>query len=196
MKRCLVLYASKNGATDKVARELARLFTERGWRADLKRIEPLYNFGSPDFDLRDYDFLCAGSWTCWGLPAQQMQELFRALIQLMDIPPRKIIPGPKCALAFATYGGAHLGPAEAKANLALLELLYEHLGFYSLGTIAAPGAVVGADIAGSPDDPNAHQAWHHPDIAQRPDESDMRRLAEFVDQIFDHPMMAHGLCKE
>lgn len=34
---------------------------------------------------------------------------------------RKVEPGPKFGIAFATHGGAHLGPREAEANLTLLE---------------------------------------------------------------------------
>jgi flavodoxin len=177
MKKCLILYASNTGNTEKVALEIRKGFERHGWQADLKKIPKDYDPDKLDFDFCDYDFLCVGSWVNFSLPVQWLVDVLRA----PDVPSRKVIPGPKCGAAFCTFGGGHLGPREADACLALLEVLFEHLGFASVGSIAIPGKFG--------NDPTPE--WFYPDLQERPNTADLKRVSEFVDHFFDHPLVAY-----
>ena len=103
------------------------------------------------------------------LPTQEIVEVMRQSSR-KSAGMRKVRPGPKCGIACATYGGAHLGPREAEANLTLLEIEIEHLGFKSIGTFSCPGKMV--DYA-TPE-------WYHGDIRDRPNDADLQRAAQFV----------------
>ena len=74
--------------------------------------------------------------------------------------------------------GAFLGATFLK----LLEILFEHLGFKSLGAIAIPGK--------HGDTPNPD--WYHPDLVERPNQKDFQRIAEFVDGVMDNPLVVYG----
>jgi len=184
-KKCLILYASNTGNTEKVAFKIRETFDKHGWECDVFKIGRGYDVKNPPFDFDDYDFLCAGSLTFYALPTQEIVEVMRQSSR-EKAGMRKVEPGPKCAIAFATYGGAHLGPREAEANLALLEIEIEHLGFKSVGTFSCPGKMV--DYA-TPE-------WYHGDIRDRPNEQDLQRAADFMEEILQSDEVKALYCSE
>jgi hypothetical protein len=170
--KCLVIYASHSGNTEKVARRMRDTFVKHGWDCDIFKIEDSFDIINLPFDFDEYDFVCVGSWTYMALPTPQIVDLMR-FNSREKTGKRKIEPGPKCAIAFATYGGAHLGPREAEANLKLLEIEVEHLGFKSIGTFSCPGKMM--DYA-TPE-------LYHGDIRDRPNQQDLQDAEEFIGQV-------------
>ena len=90
-------------------------------------------------------------------------------------PPGKIVPGPKKGVVFVTYSGMHLGPKEAIAALAHLELELEHLGFECAGRFCCPGKHVNS----------ATPEAYHGDIRHRPDERDLLKAEIFIEEIIE-----------
>jgi len=173
MKKCLILFASRTGNTEKVAKELKKCFEEAYWAVDFVKYDMVSNPINLSIDYDAYDFICLGSPVYWYVPHDPMLQAIRKTTHTKSY--SKIIPGPKKALAFATYSGAHLGPREAEACLKLLEITYEHLGFESAGAISIPGKY--------PNRPTPE--LYHPDLYLRPNEDDLNRVSEFVKKIID-----------
>ncbi len=171
MGKALVLYASLTGNTDIVAQSLAAGLGDYGWLVDTRKIAKNWkkNSGVNQIDFAAYDLLLTGSPVQWSLPLPWLVELLRAPV----VPPNKIIPGPQCGVAFATYGGAHLGPREADPCLTYLEVLFEHLGFQCAGRLAIPGKI------GAEENP----LYFHSDLHKRPDENDLLFIKSFIDEL-------------
>ncbi len=178
MSNCLILYASETGNTEKIAGIIETEFVDRGWSVDMEKVKKDDPFMPIEIDFESYAFICVGSWVCFSLPVQKVIDVLRR----KPIPFAKVVPGPKCALAFATYSGSHLGPREAEPCLTTLEVLYEHLGFYSLGSIAIPGRFGEGD----------QSDWFHSDLRERPGAEDFANLSHFMSRIFDHPRMLYA----
>ncbi len=77
-RKCLIVYSSFTGNTEKVALRFKSTFEREGWGCDLfkvrKRAEDILN---PPFDLNDYDFVCAGSGLRAHLPYNEVLNLLR-----------------------------------------------------------------------------------------------------------------------
>lgn len=171
MKKCLTLYGSQTGNTEKVAIKIKSIFEEKGWHSEIIKLSDDYDILTPGFDFSSYDFVCVGSPVIWRLPLEQV-------VMVMRSRPRgnhKIIPGPKRAMVFCTYAGIHLGGKEAEAALKLLEIEVEHLGFKVVGALAVPGRY------GKSPTP----AWFHGDMRNRPDDRDLQNVKAFVDGILE-----------
>ena len=168
MKKNLIVFASKTGNTEKVAKEIGKNFERHGWRNILKKLPDDYDATHPDFDFNDYDFACVGSPVNSELPLKQIRTVTYGKPES-----RRIFPGPKCGLVFCTYGGIHLGPAEAEPALKLLEVELMHQGFQVIGSLAIPGKL------GDKDNPE----WYFGEMRNRPDERDLKNVALFVDDI-------------
>jgi len=102
----------------------------------------------------------------------------------------KIRLGAKKGCVFATYGGMHLGPKEAKPALALLESEIEHLGFECAGQFACPGAMKGHGPAPKKGEnveekPKEEGKPYHSDLSERPNERDFLRAEFFIENILD-----------
>ena len=175
-KKNLIIYASLSGNTKKVAEKIAETFERHGWENTLVQIDQNYrNIGSiPDFDA--FDFICVGSGVFWHIPFDPLLSIIRSATHRTSY--GKIVSGPRLGLAFATYGGAHLGPKEALATLELLEIAFEHLGFQSFGRLAVPGRV--SHYHG-----NNQQtpSWYFPDIHLRPTADDLVMVERYVNDM-------------
>ena len=86
-------------------------------------------------------------------------------------PRAKIIPGPQKGIVFATYGGMHLGPKEAIAALAQMDLEMEHMGIKCIGHFSCPGKHGNA----------GGDTWHK-DLPLRPNERDLLRAELFLEE--------------
>ena len=171
MATALVLYASDTGNTKLVAGAFTRNLSRQGWHVKSHHIGP--DWQKQNIDIRACDLLCVGSFVRWSLPSPDLVELLRS----PDIESVRITPGPKCGVSFATYGGAHLGPREADACLTYLEILFEHLGFQSLSHLAVPGKTGNC----------LNLQYYHQDLQNRPDQSDLVRVAAFVEELHQKP---------
>jgi flavodoxin len=168
VKKNLIVFASNTGNTEKVAKEIAINFERHGWSNDLKKLPNDYDAKNPDFDFKDYDFVCVGSPVNSELPLPHIRTVTYGKPEL-----RKITPGPKCGLVFCTYAGVHLGPPEAEPALKLLELELMHQEFQVIGSLAIPGDLKGRDTSET----------YFGDLRNRPDERDLKNVALFVDEI-------------
>jgi len=62
MKKCLITYSSITGNTEKVALRFKETFVKRGWQCDIFKVrKQADDILRPPFDVRTYDFVCAGS---------------------------------------------------------------------------------------------------------------------------------------
>ena len=61
-KKCLIIYSSYTGNTEKVALRIKSTFEREGWECDIfkigKKAEDILN---PPFDINLYDFVCVGA---------------------------------------------------------------------------------------------------------------------------------------
>ena len=86
-KKCLILYTSYTGHTEKVAKRFKSTFEKNGWECDMfkvrRKAEDIFN---PPFDFADYDFLCVGSGVISHLPYSEILTLIRK--QIYEVDPR------------------------------------------------------------------------------------------------------------
>ena len=84
-KKCLILYSSYTGNTEKVALRIKNTFERNSWECDIfkirKKAEDILN---PPFDVDDYDFLCAGSGLRVHLPYNEILNVLRKFRLGMD----------------------------------------------------------------------------------------------------------------
>lgn len=100
-------------------------------------------------------------------------------------PPGKIIPGPKKGVVFATYSGMHLGPKEALAALAHMEVEQEHLGFECVGRFCCPGRMMPHGEPREDEGDRPMPVAYHEDIANRPNERDLLKAEMFMEEILE-----------
>jgi hypothetical protein len=180
-KKCLILYQTMTGNTEKVALRFKKAFDKKGWQCAMVKVEKKIDIDNPPFDFRDYDFLCAGSGVYGALPGKFISDFLfkfshrgteREERERKVRRDRKIVPGPKTGVVFVTYAGAHLGPKEAEPALSLLELDIEHLKFKCIGRFCCPGR-----WGKSP----TPRYWHG-DITHRPSERDLQKAEIFMEE--------------
>ena len=79
-KKCLIVYSSFTGNTEKVALRFKSTFEQNGWECDIfkirKKAEDILN---PHFDVNDYDFMCVGSGIMSHLPYNEILNVLRRL---------------------------------------------------------------------------------------------------------------------
>ena len=169
--RNLIYYASFTGNTEKVAQAIGGIFKKNGWQNDFIKVDKSFAPQNHNIDFLSYDFICMGSPVFWHVPYDPLLWGVRNISHKIEY--AHMETGPKMALAFATYAGAHFGEREADAALTLLEFAYEHLGFKSAGRIAVPGKVVHRPMEG----------WYFDDMHLRPNAHDLERVKEEVQSI-------------
>ncbi len=77
-KRCLITYSSYTGNTEKVARKFSETFVNNGWQCDLFQVRKnADDILRPPFDIRSYDFVCAGSGLRAHLPYNEVLNMLR-----------------------------------------------------------------------------------------------------------------------
>ena len=131
-KKCLILYTSYTGHTEKVAKRFKNTFEKNGWECNIFRVrrkaEDILN---PPFDFANYDFLCVGSGVILHLPYSEILALIRN--KVYDIDPRiplrdrgealnyikgpipKALPPTKDPKVLQEHGKIVLGPDSKKA---------------------------------------------------------------------------------
>jgi hypothetical protein len=84
-KKCLILYSSYTGNTEKVALRFKSTFERNGWECDIfkirKKAEDILN---PPFDVNNYDFICVGSGIRLHLPYNEILNVLRRLTYGID----------------------------------------------------------------------------------------------------------------
>jgi len=162
--RNLIYYSSLTGNTEQVAQAIGGVFADADWVNDYVKVGKNFDPKNHGIDFLAYDFICVGSPVFWHVPFDPLLWGIRSVSHHVEYTRMKT--GPKCGMAFATYGGAHFGEHEADAALTLLELAFEHLGFKSVGKIAVPGKVKHRGM----------EDWYYPDMHTRPNVEDLDRV--------------------
>jgi hypothetical protein len=84
-KKCLIIYSSETGNTEKVALRFKSTFERNGWECDVfkirKKAEDILN---PPFDINNYDFVCIGSGLRVHLPYNEILNVLRRFRLGMD----------------------------------------------------------------------------------------------------------------
>jgi hypothetical protein len=84
-KKCLVTYSSYTGNTEKVASRFKETFEKHGWQCDIFKVRKNANdILRPPFDVRTYDFVCAGSGLRAHLPYNEILNMLRGFRTGMD----------------------------------------------------------------------------------------------------------------
>ena len=163
MLNVLNIYASLNGHTEKISREIERTCAEQGCAVtslDVAGQEHPHDLLAPDLT-----FIGSGVYT-W-LPGKAMlrwidRQLQHARERELIKPGSPRVPG-RFACVYCTYGGPHTGEAEAVPALKYMGQLFDHLGIPVVAEWAIPGAFVPekmrfmnvqgrmGDISGRPD---------------------------------------------
>ena len=198
-QKCLILYASNTGNTEKVALRFKSSFEKHGWECDVFKCDRKTDIHHLPFNLEDYDFLCAGSGVILHTPYNELLMVIRKLIYGEDPRPmlrnrgeeiiymkdpipeiprekrpshRKIyLTDTKHAAVFITYAGYEFGPKEAVPALQLLALEIEHLGYRCIGQFCCPGRFINGPTPQT----------YHGDIRNRPDERDLLKAEMFIE---------------
>lgn len=173
----LHLYYSSTGNTQKVAETIDKTLEDLGHQVESVSVKKQ----SGDLELLDYDMVFAGSGVYEWLPGKSMQEMFGRLrkkyVDTGDIQPASPRRPDKKAVVYCTYGGVHTGVNEAVPAVKYMAQLFDHLGFQILAEWYVPGAYV----------PEKMKAFSESgrlgDIRGRPDEHDLRAVAESVKGI-------------
>ena len=84
-KKCLVTYSSYSGHTEKVALRFKETFENKSWQCDIFKVEKRADdILRPPFDIRQYDFVCAGSGLRVHLPYNEILNMLRGFRTGMD----------------------------------------------------------------------------------------------------------------
>jgi hypothetical protein len=184
-QKCLILYASRTGNTEKIALVFKKVFERSGWKCDLFKVDQKTDVTKLPFEYDDYDFMCVGS------PVHDSLALEEVILALRrapkeeskrGIPHEKIVFGSKKGIVFATYAGAHLGPKEAVAALAWMDLEMEHQKFQCIGSFCCPGKFIN----------EATPTWYHGDIRNRPNERDFKKAELFIEDKLEEIAERHS----
>ena len=203
-KRCLIAYSSVTGHTEKVALRFKETFEKNGWQCDIFKVcKNAEDILRPPFNIRSYDFVCAGSGLRAHLPYNEILNMLRGFRTGMDpritlrfrdetipyisepvpeIPPHK---NPK-----TDHGKIILGPDSPKAVVFITYAGYE-FGPKEADPAALLLALelehIGFQYLGRfccpgkyVDDPMPRT--FHGDIRNRPDERDLLKAQMFIEE--------------
>jgi hypothetical protein len=173
----LNLYFSTTGNTEKVALKIEETVQDLGHKINTLKITGK----DTEVEILDYQFVFVGSGVYQQLPGKPLMELFRELLQayvkrgkIRSSAPRR--PHSK-TVVYCTYGGAHTGVNEAIPAVKYMGQLLDHLGY----TIVGEWYVVGEYKTERLRDRSMDGRLG--DIRGRPNEEDLRQVAEKVTGI-------------
>jgi len=84
-KKCLIAYSTITGHTEKVALKFKETFETHGWQCDIFKVRKnAEDILRPPFDIRSYDFVCAGSGLRAHLPYNEVLNMLRGFRTGMD----------------------------------------------------------------------------------------------------------------
>ncbi len=174
--KVLNIYHSTTGNTEKVAKIIDETIKTLGHNIDSFKVRK-----DLDIDLLQYDFIFAGSGVYQWLPGKPMID-FITRIRSHYVEKGEILPGSprrtnRKAIIYCTYGGAHTGVNEAIPAVKFMGQLFDHLGI----EVVDEWYIVGEYL------PEKYKSFSTEgrlgDITGRPDEHDLKEIAERVKGI-------------
>lgn len=128
MKKALIVYWSKTGNTEKVAKAIEQGLDEACVQVTVKRPDE-----AEALDYFDYDLVCVGCPSYSWHPPEPMtsflKKKFAEYRQKGKIKPSASKVQRKNALVFVTYSGPHTGIDEATPVGKIIRQYFEHIGF-------------------------------------------------------------------
>jgi flavodoxin len=77
--KCLIVYASRTGNTEKVALRFKSTFEKHAWECDSFKFDRKMVTNQLPFDFKEYDFVCVGS-------GVELHEPYHEIIACLRIP--------------------------------------------------------------------------------------------------------------
>jgi hypothetical protein len=165
----IVIYWSKTGNTEKVARAIHDALRKTQVEVTLARVEE-----AQEVDFFDYDLICVGFPSYRWRPPKPMDDYLNQKFGQYHREGRVRIGAPrlpgKHVLIFCTYSGPHTGIHEAIPAGLYAGQFFDHLGFTVVDEWYVVGEFHGREEA------STHGRLG--DIRGRPNEDDLRRVKE------------------
>ena len=176
--KVLNLYFSATGNTEKVAKKISETVQNLGYEVDTLKVPSK----DVEIDILKYNFVFVGSGVYAQLPGIPLIELSKDLMQKYnkagEVKPASPRRPSAYAVVYCTYGGVHTGINEAIPAVKYMGQLFDHLGY----TIMAEWYIIGEYKT---ERLRGHSvAGRLGDIRGRPNEEDLRDVAERVKGIF------------
>ena len=145
----------------------------------------MYNLicsGDLNINVLEFDFVFIGSGVYGQLPGKPMIELHRKLLQQYnkdgEIKPASPRRPSANVVVYCTYGGVHTGINEAIPAVKFMGQLYDHLGYIIVGEWYIVGEYKTAGFR------DRSISGRLGDIRGRPNEQDLKEVAEKVKGVF------------
>lgn len=171
-----IMYWSKSGNTEKVARAIKDALEARQAEVAYLRVEE-----AGDLDWFDYDLVCLGFPSYSWRPPKPVDELlnrgfdrYRKLGRIKTGAP--VVPG-KSALIFVTYSGPHTGIDEATPAGDYAAQFFAHVGFAILDKLYVVGEFHGSEERST--------LGRLGDIRGRPTEKDLDQVRNTVNNLLE-----------
>ena len=170
----IIIYWSKTGNTEKVAKAVQEGLNEAGTNVSMLRVED-----AAEVDFYDYDLVCVGFPSYQWSPPKPVDKylsnkfsVYRNEGRIKWGSPR--VPG-KNALIFCTYSGPHTGLNEATPAGLYAGQFFEHLGFNVLDEWYVLGEFHGSEEAST--------QGRLGDIKGLPNQEDLNKVKEDTIQL-------------
>ncbi len=174
--QAIVMYWSKTGNTEKVARVIRRELEANGVEVDYRDIEGI---DPVDVDFFAYDLICLGFPSYRWSPPKPVDRLLMGKFNAYKREGRVQVGAPRAlgthALIFCTYSGPHTGIDEAIPAGKYAGQFFEHLGISVLEELYVVGEFHGSDEAST--------QGRLGDIRGRPNAEDLERVRQDVKRL-------------
>ncbi|MBT3275065.1 MAG: nitric oxide synthase [Spirochaetales bacterium] len=169
--KAAIIYWSKSGNTEKVAKAIEACMQPSDIDVELVSVDSAENL-----DFFDFDLVCLGFPIYSFRPAEVMDRYLLDSFRRYYKQGRVVFGAPKVpgknAVIFATFAGAHTGMTEPAPATKYVALIFEHLGFTVLDEIHIVG-----EFHGKLDYSTKGKLG---DIRGRPNETDLAEVGEAV----------------
>ena len=172
--KAAVLYWSKTGNTEKVARAIQDALATAGVDVLLRRIDE-----AADVEWFDYDLICVGFPSYQWQPPKPVAEAIRSRFGAYQKagrvkPGAPALPGTR-AVIFCTYSGPHTGIREAIPAGKYVGQFFEHVGIEVVDEWYVVGELHGSEEMST--------AGRLGDIRGRPNEDDLSKVRQDVARL-------------
>jgi flavorubredoxin len=179
--KAAVLYWSKTGTTEKVARAIAEGLGKGGADVLLQHIRD-----ASDLDFYAYDLVCVGAPSYRWRPPEPVNAFLTAKFNAYSGQGRVKVGAPqvpgKHALVFCTYSGPHTGIDEAIPAGKCMGQYFAHLGFEVLDEWYVVGEFHGSEESST--------LGRLGDIRGRPNEQDLAQVVHDAEQLVERIQLA------
>jgi flavodoxin len=172
--KAAIVYWSKTGNTEKVARTIREGLEAAGFEVEFKKVQE-----AEDLDFYAYDLVCVGFPSYHWHPPEPVDRFLKRKYSAYRRQGRVKVGAPKVSgknvLIFCTYSGPHTGIREAIPAGEYAGQFFEHLGFTALDEWYVVG-----EYHGSEEKSTLGQLG---DIRGRPNADDLEQIRQDLKQV-------------